>query len=133
MLFALPAWGAELAILHNGFSIRHERHVPVGSVTRLYLSADGKDYTDIPTADIDHFEEDLSQPAPPPEPVPQLLAPPKPSLGDVVTATGNLHRIDPDLINSVIHAESNFNPHARSPKGAQGLMQLMPQTAHKLG
>jgi soluble lytic murein transglycosylase-like protein len=130
---ALPAWGAELAILHNGFSIHHERHVPIGAVTRLYLSADGKDYADVATADIDHFEEDLGQPAPTPEPAPQLLAPAKPSLSDVVTATGTMHRIDPDLINSLIHAESNFNPHARSPKGAQGLMQLMPQTAHKLG
>jgi soluble lytic murein transglycosylase-like protein len=132
-LAALPARSAELAILHNGFSIRHERHVPVGTVTRLYLSEDGKSYTDIPTGDIDHFEEDLTQPAAQPERTPQLLAPPKPSLNDMVTATGTLHRIDPDLINSVIHAESNFNPHARSPKGAQGLMQLMPQTAHKLG
>lgn len=105
----------------------------MGAVTRLYLSADGKSYTDIDTAEIDHFEEDLSQPATPPEPVPQLLPPPKPTLSDVVTATGIQHRIDPDLINSVIHAESNFNPHARSPKGAQGLMQLMPQTAQKLG
>jgi hypothetical protein len=134
MLFALPAWGAEIAILHNGFSIKHERHVPVGSVTRLYLSTDGKSYTDIPTADIDHFEEDLSQPDPPPEAAPQILTPPpKPTLNDVVTASGKQHLIDPDLISSVIHAESNFNPHARSPKGAQGLMQLMPQTASKLG
>jgi hypothetical protein len=137
LLFALPSWGAEIAILHNGFSIRHERHVPVGAVTRLYLSADGKSYTDIPTVDIDHYEEDLSQPDPPPEAAPQILTPPplvaKPTLNDVVTATGKQHLIDPDLISSVIHAESNFNPRARSPKGAQGLMQLMPQTAHKLG
>ena len=133
-LLALPAWGAPIAILRNGFSVPHERHVPMGAVTRLYLSADDKGYVDVATADIDHFEDDLSVPAEKPDPLPQLTTPPpKPTLSDVVTATGFQHRIDPDLISSVIHAESNFHPHARSPKGAQGLMQLMPQTAQKLG
>ena len=134
VVLALPAWGAQIAILHNGFSIPHERHVPMGAVTRLYLAADDKGYVDVATTDIDHFEDDLSLPAEKPNPLPQLTTPPpKPTLNDVVTATGFQHRIDPDLINSVIHAESNFNPRARSPRGAQGLMQLMPQTAHKLG
>ena len=49
----------------------------------------------------------------------------------MVRAAGN--QIDPDLINCVIRAESGFNPNAVSPKGAQGLMQLMPQTASRLG
>jgi soluble lytic murein transglycosylase-like protein len=133
----IPALGEDLAILHNGFSIRHERHVPMGAVTRLYLSSDGKSYTDVATADIDHFEQDLSQPAKPDVAAelatPPAGPPPKLSLNDMVNAMGNQHRIDPDLIASVIRAESNFNPHARSPKGAQGLMQLMPQTAQKLG
>lgn len=43
------------------------------------------------------------------------------------------HGIDERLVRSVIAAESSFNPSARSPKGAVGLMQLMPATARALG
>ncbi len=142
LLVALPALGADLAILHNGFSIRHERREIVGSVTRLYLGTD-KDYVDIATSQIERFEKDLSPavaPATAPAaasltPAPLAKAQPlKPQdLKEVINTISDQHQLDPDFISSVIHAESGFNQHAVSPKGAQGLMQLMPGTASKLG
>ena len=145
---AIPCFAADVAVLRNGFSIRHERREVVGDTTRLYVSADGSSFVDVPTAEIDHFE------AAPEESKTPLLAkgarngaPSAPvfpgtsvfsrsgavDLNDVVQSASGRYRLDPDLVNSVIKAESGFNARAVSPKGAQGLMQLMPGTASQLG
>lgn len=57
----------------------------------------------------------------------------KESFHNMVEERAKLHNIDPQLVKAVIKAESNWNPNAVSPKGAQGLMQLMPSTASILG
>src|ERR1700691_4104224 len=142
-LTALPCPAADSAVLRNGFSIRHERRQVIGTITRLYLNGDESSFVDIPTEEIDHFEALPAEVAP-------VAAKDTPvahselqdsarkigqavDLNEVVNTASGTYRLDPDLVNSVIRAESGFNVHAVSPKGAQGLMQLMPQTASQLG
>jgi hypothetical protein len=59
--------------------------------------------------------------------------PSRASLDQMVRDASTRHQLDPDFVNSVIKAESNFQTRAVSSKGAQGLMQLMPGTASLLG
>jgi hypothetical protein len=51
----------------------------------------------------------------------------------VIADHASRHSLNPEFVRAVIQAESGFNPRARSAKGAQGLMQLMPQTASEYG
>jgi soluble lytic murein transglycosylase-like protein len=142
------ASATDLAVLRNGNSIRHEHHQTVGAVTRLYLSDSASGYLEIPTDQIERFEVDntpqvpaslSANPAQPNLPNTSSLDTrgqrivDRQSLDVMVNGAGQRHQIDPDFINSVIRAESGFNNRAVSKKGAQGLMQLMPQTASQLG
>ena len=129
LVLALQLHAAELANLRNGFSLRHEHHEVFGEKTRLYMTADpAGGYVDVPTAEIESFE-----PAPP-DPQDVASQPTKSQdLKSIVSAASEQHQVDADFIASVIKAESANNPRAVSPKGAQGLMQLMPGTASQLG
>ncbi len=51
----------------------------------------------------------------------------------LIRRTATTHKVDAALVKAVMHIESAFNPHAVSDKGAQGLMQLMPETAQRYG
>jgi soluble lytic murein transglycosylase-like protein len=140
LVFSLnvAAWASEVAVLRNGFTIRHERRALSGANTRLYLGGDDTSFVDVPTAEIDRIEPDLTPPPEAPAPAAVVSQPAsRPAaavnIPEAVSAASDRYRLDPDLVNSVIRAESGFNPHAVSPKGAQGLMQLMPKTAFKLG
>jgi len=52
---------------------------------------------------------------------------------DLIKATAQKYKLDPRELHAIAKTESNFNPRAVSPAGAQGLMQLMPATAAELG
>lgn len=55
------------------------------------------------------------------------------SFREAVDQIAEKHDLPPQLVHSVIRVESNYNPYAVSPKGAQGLMQLIPSTARRFG
>src|SRR5271167_5242473 len=129
LVVVLQLHAAEVANLRNGFGIRHQRHETAGETTRLYMNAaPDSGYIDVPTAEIESFE-----PAPP-DPQEAAAQPQQArDLNSIVSAASTRNQVDADFIASVIRAESGNNPRAVSPKGAQGLMQLMPQTASQLG
>jgi soluble lytic murein transglycosylase-like protein len=52
---------------------------------------------------------------------------------DLISSIAGMYDVEFALVKAVIRAESNFNPRAISPKGARGLMQLMPMTARRHG
>jgi soluble lytic murein transglycosylase-like protein len=54
-------------------------------------------------------------------------------LNEIIHTAAAKYRVEPALVQAVIQVESNFNPRAVSPKGAQGLMQLMPATLQRFG
>ncbi|AOP36657.1 lytic transglycosylase [Leptospira tipperaryensis] len=57
----------------------------------------------------------------------------EPTLAEIIRKESEKNHLDPTLVQSVIKAESGFKTNAVSPKGAVGLMQLMPSTASLLG
>jgi soluble lytic murein transglycosylase-like protein len=124
---ALPVFGGEYAVLSNGFRIHAERHEIAGSSVLLYLK-DG--VTEMPAASVASFEPE--EYAPPPA-LPPKVDPPLP-MRDARTLVRDAARrtgLPPALVESVARVESNLRPEAVSPKGAIGVMQLMPATARE--
>lgn len=128
ILMALLLWtstlfAAEVAELRNGFTIVHHSHELHGSEVRLYMDDAKQSFIDIPADEIAGYSSQ-------PDPVP---ATPAKNTNQIVSEASDEHGVDSDFIRSVIRQESAGNERAVSRAGAQGLMQLMPQTAARLG
>jgi len=128
LLLALPAWAGEYAVLANGFRIHADRHETAGASVRLYNKGG---VTEVPAASIASFEAE--------EVVARPVIPPKVEAPLPVRDTRTLVRdaairsgLPPTLVESVARVESALRPEAVSPKGALGVMQLMPATARML-
>ncbi len=76
-------------------------------------------------------------PSPPLEPGTQLRirrkGRPPAGIGRLIDRIARKHGMDPELVRAVARVESNYNPRAISPKGARGVMQLLPETAERFG
>jgi soluble lytic murein transglycosylase-like protein len=131
----LPALAGEYAVLTTGFRIHAERHEINGAEVRLYTSTG---VIALPAAHVAAFEADDYTPPPPASPplvAPADLSPTRTPKELVRLAARNQDLQDEfvPLAESVAKIESAFQPGAISPKGAVGVMQLMPATAAKLG
>jgi soluble lytic murein transglycosylase-like protein len=126
------ALAGEYAVLDNGFRVYAERHERTGDIIKLFTK-DG--VTEIPAFRIVEFEREEHVPAPPVAPAAEIKAPPPPPLSprELVRDAATRHGLPPAFVESVAKAESAFRPSVVSPKGAIGVMQLMPETAKVAG
>jgi soluble lytic murein transglycosylase-like protein len=135
-LAAVPLFGGETVELASGGQLRAERHEVTGDVIRLFLKGG---VTELPrTAVVDFVEDEVppptpevAQPEPPPVPPAPPAVPKNPQ--QLVRSAALKAGLPPSFVESVARTESAMNPSAVSPKGAIGVMQLMPATARDLG
>jgi hypothetical protein len=119
-------YAAERVTLTNGFALDCHHHALVDGRMRLYTGVDEGNYVEFAPGDVTAIE---TVPDPPPVPQPNLAETKPTGLRPLLSSAGHAHNLDVELLASVVQAESGGNPRALSRAGAQGLMQLMPQTA----
>jgi soluble lytic murein transglycosylase-like protein len=137
-----PLLAGEYAVLASGARLHIDRHEAAGSSVRLFI---GDSVAEMNAAKVARFEEDdYAPPAPKPAPAtvaatpaaasePASQAPVRLTPADLADRAADKYGLPRWLVRSVMKVESGFQPKVISPKGAIGLMQLMPATAQTLG
>jgi soluble lytic murein transglycosylase-like protein len=127
------SWAGEYALLSSGMRLRVDRHEKVGESYVLYSGAGS---VKMAATEISGFEaEDYVAPSKPASaPVPDVASKLVPfDTKALIDAAARKAAIPAKLLHSVVKAESAYRADAVSPKGAIGLMQLMPGTAAQYG
>jgi hypothetical protein len=129
----VPA-GADIVFLTSGRTLSVETHRVEGDSLVLVLRGGGEitcDRSLVARIEPDEvpWEEPGAEVAP--ERTGQARVLPATPYDDIIDTVAARHGIDPALVHAVIQVESAYRPRARSPKGAMGLMQLMPATARQ--
>jgi len=125
-LFSARPSRAEYLVLRSGMRLHVTGYQLLADTYHLQLQGGT---ADIPASEVVNIEpEDTFTSAPPTDATAS-----KSQFHDLILTSAARYHVDPDLITSVIAAESNFDPKAISRRNARGLMQLLPQTATQLG
>jgi soluble lytic murein transglycosylase-like protein len=114
---------AEIALLASGQTLKLAGHKSEAGFEVLTLEGGGE--LQLPPAAVRGYVPD--------EVVEEVAKASGGDLARLAEETSKRHGLDPALVLAVVAVESGFRPDAVSPKGAQGLMQLMPHTAAALG
>jgi len=130
------AFAGEYAVLASGGRLHIDRHEISGDTVRLYM---GSSVAEMSASKITGYEQDDYAPQAVPAAAAPAAAPTVPaassalSPGELADRAADRYGLPRWLVRSVMKNESAFQPGAASPKGAIGLMQLMPGTAQTLG
>ena len=128
-----PVARAEYVVLQSGLRLHVTGYQLTGDKYRLQLQGG---WMDVSVADVVKIEpeEVFASITPPPAAAPTPAADAnQPPYHEFVLAAASRYGVDAELISSVMEVESHFNPKAISAKNARGLMQLLPETAARLG
>jgi len=124
VVLAAPTLRAEYVVLRSGQRLRVTGYQLLGDKYRLQMAGG---VVEIAAEDVVAIEPEDSFTSLPAKAIV------KPPYRELVQAAAARYNVDADLITSVIAVESNFDPKALSRKNARGLMQLLPETAARLG
>ncbi|MGO8719461.1 MAG: lytic transglycosylase domain-containing protein [Acidobacteriaceae bacterium] len=132
------AHAAERVTLRSGSELLCDHQKNMNGEIRLYLTPSNENYLEVAATDIVAVKNVRQEPV-----LPQAASSATASsktdaaqpadVSALLHQAGAQHHLDPDLLASVVQAESDGQTHAISRTGARGLMQLMPATAKELG